>query len=82
MGNLLHYAIVFLIIAGFMGSVLGQITYLNAIKIGEVSKVTPVAAAWPVITLFVALALLGEPISLKKALAVTLVICGVLLLKS
>ena len=75
-------AIVFLIIAGFMASVVGQITYLNAIKIGEVSKVTPVAAAWPVMTLFVALALLGEPISLKKALAVGLVICGVLLLKS
>lgn len=74
--------IAFLIIAGFIGSVVGQITYLNAIKIGEVSKVTPVAAAWPVMTLFVALCLLGEPISAKKIVAVVLVVAGIFLLKS
>ncbi|MBI4533867.1 MAG: EamA family transporter [Candidatus Melainabacteria bacterium] len=75
-------AVLFLIFAGFIGSVVGQLTYLTAMRLGEVSRVTPVAATWPVVTLVVALAFMGEPISLKKILAVGFIVGGVLLLKA
>lgn len=72
----------FLIVAGFIGSVLGQLTYLTAMKMGEVSRVTPVAASWIIVSLIVAAVFLKEPLSLKKILAVSLVVSGVVLLKT
>ncbi|MBY0357203.1 MAG: EamA family transporter [Candidatus Obscuribacterales bacterium] len=75
-------AYAFLFISGFLGSVIGQITYLTAIKHGEVSRVTPVAAAWPIIAFIMAVILLGEPITVKKTVAILVVVSGIILLKA
>lgn len=75
-------AYVYLFASGFIGSVIGQITYLTAIKHGEVSRVTPVAAAWPVIAFIMAIILLGEPFTAKKCMALLLVVSGIILLRA
>jgi|SRR5215470_7993214 len=71
-----------LMAAGFIGGVIGQMTYLSAMKLGEVSRVTPVAASWILVSILVATLFLGEPFSLRKGLAVLLVASGALLLRS
>jgi bacterial/archaeal transporter family protein len=70
-----------LLISGFAGSIIGQITYLKAMKMGEVSRVTPVASAWPLLAVFIAVIFLGEPFTAKKAIAVCLTVSGLILLR-
>jgi len=68
-----------LMAAGFVGSFLGQLTNLNALKLGEVTKVVPVTASWPLLAMLAAFILLGEPVTAKKVCAVVLVVSGVVL---
>jgi transporter family protein len=70
-----------LLISGFAGSIIGQLTYLKAMRMGEVSRVTPVASAWPLLALAIAVMFLGEPFTAKKALAVCLTVSGLILLR-
>ncbi len=72
-------AIICLMAAGFLGSFVGQLTNLNALKLGEVSKVVPVTASWPLLAILGAFILLGEPVSAKKLCSVLLVVGGVVL---
>ena len=65
--------------AGFLGSFVGQLTNLNALKLGEVTKVVPVKASWPLLAMAAAFILLGEPVTAKKVGAVVLVVSGVIL---
>ncbi len=75
-------AAIFLVIAGFWSSIAGQLVYLTALRHGEVSRVTPVAAAWPVVTFFVAVLFLGEAFTIKKLIAAILVVSGICLLRN
>ena len=70
-----------LIIAGFCGSVLGQIFYLNALKSGEVSKVPAVTAVWPLVSFILAVIFYKEAITFKKIIAFIMIIGGAILLK-
>ena len=68
-------------IAGFCGSVLGQIFYLNALKSGEVSKVPAVTAVWPLFSFILAVIFYKEAITFKKIIAFIMIIGGAILLK-
>lgn len=72
-------AYVCLMAAGFLGSFVGQLTNLNALKLGDVTKVVPVTASWPLLAMIAAFILLGEPVTAKKIGAVVLVVSGVIL---
>ncbi len=65
------------LIAGF----LGQLTLYNALKAGEASIVVPISATYPLVTLIIAVLILGESVTLAKVLGIVLVICGVALLR-
>lgn len=80
--NVPFKAAAFLAFAGFWSSIAGQLTYLTALRHGEVSKVTPVAAAWPIVAFIVALLFLGEALTVKKLIASVLVVAGICLLRS
>lgn len=67
--------------AGFMASVLGQIFFYRALKLGDVGRVAPVAGAWPLVAFAWSLLLLNEAPTVKKILGALLVVCGVILLK-
>lgn len=74
-------AAVMLVLAGFIASFLAQIAFYHGLKIGEVSRVVPVAGAYPFISFLLGAALLGEAVTLPKLAGVVLVMYGVWLLK-
>ncbi len=70
-----------LMLAGFFGSVLGQIFYLNALKTGEVSKVPAVTAVWPLVSFIIAIIFFKEALTFQKVIAFAMIIGGAILLK-
>jgi transporter family protein len=72
---------IFLLISGFVGSVVGQVTNYKALQLGEVSRVSPVTAAWPVLAALIAVVFLGEPFTAKKCMALGLTLCGLILFR-
>lgn len=72
-------AYICLMLAGFIGSFLGQLTNLMALKLGEITKVIPVTASWPVLAMIVAFIFMGEPVTAKKVCGVLLVVSGVVI---
>lgn len=70
-----------LVLAGFVASFLAQIAFYHGLKIGEVSRVVPVAGAYPLIAFALGVSFLGETITFSKAAGMVLVVYGAWLLK-
>lgn len=70
-----------LVAEGVLASLLAQLAYYWALKQGEASRVVPVTAAYPLITLVLAVGLLGERLSWAKLGGAVLVVAGLLLLR-
>lgn len=66
---------------GLLASIVGQICFYNALKIGEMSRVVPVSASYPFIAFILGVAVLGESVTVFKGLGALLIIAGVWLLK-
>jgi len=73
--------IILLLAAGFLASFVGQLFFYRALKFGQVSRVVPLAATYPLVSFLLALIFLGEKIILSKIFGVCLVILGVIFLK-
>lgn len=71
----------FLALEGICAALLGQLAYYYALKFGEVSQVTPIVAAFPLVAILLAVAVLGEQITATKILAAVLITAGIVLLK-
>lgn len=71
----------FLALEGICAALLGQLAYYHALKLGDVSQVTPVVAAFPIIAMLLAFAVLGEQITVTKVIAAVLITTGVVLLR-
>lgn len=71
----------FLALEGICAALLGQLAYYHALKLGDVSQVTPVVAAFPIIAMLLAFAVLGEQITVTKVIAAILITTGVVLLR-
>lgn len=72
---------VFLGLGGVMASILGQICFYRALQTGEVSRVVPLGASYPVLACLLGLVLLKEPITFSKACGIVLVVAGTYLLR-
>jgi transporter family protein len=66
---------------GLCAALFGQLAYYYALKYGEVSKVSPVVAAFPLVALMLALVILGEEITLWKVMGSVFIVVGIVLLK-
>ena len=77
----LHNGMLFLILGGFMASVIGQVCFYNALKTGEMSKVVPIAATYPLVAFALGVLFLGEKVTWAKTGGIFFVLLGVLLLK-
>jgi transporter family protein len=73
--------IIFLILGGVIASILGQIFFYNALKHGEVSKMVPIAATYPLVSFLLGLLFFGESFTMLKGLGISFVILGVFLLR-
>lgn len=73
--------IVLLALGGIIASILGQVFFYNALKHGEVSKMVPIAATYPLVSFLLGILFFGESFTIVKGLGIGFVIVGVFLLK-
>lgn len=71
----------YIALEGICAALLGQLAYYYALKFGEVGRVSPIVAAFPIVTLFLGILFLGEKITLYKVVAAFLIVVGIVLLK-
>ncbi|MBI4374854.1 MAG: EamA family transporter [Elusimicrobia bacterium] len=69
------------LIAGVLASVIGQIFAYTAIRISEVSQVTPIMGSWPLIVVLFGWLILKEPMTARKLIGSGLIVTGVWLLR-
>ncbi len=73
--------VLMLVGSGFVGSVIAQFANYNALQLGQVSRVSPVTASWPVITFLTGIFFLSEDITPTKVIALLLIAGGIILMK-
>lgn len=66
---------------GIFASLLGHFAYYYALKLGDVSKVSALLAAYPVVTVLAAVLFLGEKFTWNKFIGLITIIVGVILVK-
>lgn len=66
---------------GLCAALLGQLAYYYALKLDAVSRVSPVAAAFPLVSAILAIILLGEKLTLTKIAGAFFIVTGIILLK-
>jgi bacterial/archaeal transporter family protein len=74
-------AVFFLVIGGFMASIVGQMFFYNALKSGETSKMVPIAGTYPLVSFLLGIIFLGEAITGAKLAGVSFVLLGLFLLR-
>ncbi|HEY3398020.1 MAG TPA: EamA family transporter [Armatimonadota bacterium] len=74
-------SVLYLIGSAVFGATLGQAAYYAAIKHADASQVVPIAAAYPLVTLLLAVPILREGLTVGKGVGVLLVVAGVSLIK-
>lgn len=74
-------AALFVIMEGMCAAFLGQLAFYYALKYGEVSQVSPIASAFPVVAMVIAVIFLGEQLTAAKVVAAGLIVSGIILLK-
>ena len=65
---------------GLCAALFGQLAYYYALKYGELSKVTPVVAAFPLVAFLLGILVLGEKLTWGKGLGALFIVIGVALL--
>jgi len=71
----------FMALEGLCAALFGQLAYYYALKHGEVSKVSPLVSAFPLVALVMAAAILGEKITAWKIAGAICIVLGVIMLK-
>ncbi|MEW5866786.1 MAG: EamA family transporter [Bacillota bacterium] len=70
-----------LLAEGVFASLLGHFAYFNALKTGPASTVAAVTASFPLVTLMVAAAVLGESVTVGRAIGAAMVVLGLVFLR-
>lgn len=73
--------ITFIALEGIFASLIGHFAYYYALKLGETSRIVPIASAFPIITIAAAALFLSEKITLLKGAGAVLVLAGIFLLR-
>lgn len=71
----------YIALEGICAALLGQLAYYYALKFGEVGRVSPIVAAFPLVALFLGIIFLGEKVTFYKVAAALLIVTGIVLLK-
>lgn len=77
--NIAQKSWIFLILSG-IATGLSWLCYFKAIQIGDVSKVVPIDKFSIVLTMILAFAVLGEPMTLKTVIAALFITAGTIIL--
>lgn len=71
----------FIALEGIFASLIGHFAYYYALKFGETSRVVPIASAFPIITLIIAVSFLSEKMTIFKGGGMILIVAGVILMR-
>ena len=71
----------FIVGEGIFAALLGQLAYYYAIKLGDVTVVSPIAAGYPIITVLLAMLFLGEGLTVQNFLGAALIVAGVIVIQ-
>ena len=66
---------------GLAASVIGHFAYFNALQAGKVSSVVPVAASYPLMSLLLAVLLLGDRVSFGRGIGAVLIVLGIFMIQ-
>ena len=72
---------IFLCLGGLMASIIGQLCFYRALKMGDVSRVVPIGASYPILAFLLGVVFLGESLTWSKTGGIVLVMMGVYLLR-
>jgi len=67
--------------SGVMAGILGMWTYYAVLKIGATSKVVPIAASYPLVTVLLSALILKEGITLERVIGTALIVSGIWFVK-
>ncbi len=70
-----------IVFGGFTANFIGQLLFYNALKDGDVSRVTPIAGAYPLIAFILGILILGETLTASKIFGIGFILLGVFLLR-
>lgn len=71
----------YIALEGICAALIGQLAYYYALKFGEIGRVSPIVAAFPLVALFLGILFLGEKVNFCKIIASFLIVAGIVLLK-
>jgi len=80
-GNYNLKAIICIVAGGIIASVVGQLFFYHALKLGEASKVVSIAAIYPLIAFILSIFVLQESVTFSKIVGIILIVSGVYCLK-
>lgn len=66
---------------GICAALLGQLAYYHALKVGEVSRISPIVSAFPLVAMVLGIIFWGEKVTMYKFIASLLIISGIVLLR-
>lgn len=73
--------ILYLVLGGLLASIAGQLCFYRALQMGEVSRVVPIGASYPILACLLGLFFLNEPMTTSKGVGILLVVAGTYLLR-
>lgn len=72
-------ALLLLAVEAILATLIGDLTYFAAIKMGAVSLVTIIMSCSPLITIVCSMIFLGEPVTLARIVGTGLIIIGIII---
>ncbi len=73
--------IAFIGLEGICAALLGQLAYYYALKFGEISRVSPIVSAFPLVALVLGIIIFGEKVTISKIIAGLLIVSGIVLIR-
>ena len=70
-----------LMLGGLLASFIGQMAFYQALKRGSVSQVTPVAGAYPLISVILGWIILREPVTFTRFIGAACIVAGLIFLR-
>ncbi len=74
-------SMIFICLGGVSASIIGSIFFYHALKYGEVSRVVPIGASFPLVSVILGVVFLNEGVTVSKVVGILFVMGGIYLLK-
>jgi len=74
-------ALFYFTLSGLVAGCIGVYTYYAALKMGETSRIVPLAATYPLVTAVLSVIFLKESVSLERIIGIILIVTGIWFVK-